>query len=78
MKKFICGLMLAFTLLTVTGCTSSTAAGPCIGAFDDKDPTLNYKMNGWNVAMAIIFSETIIVPVLVVVDETLCPTGKKK
>jgi hypothetical protein len=61
----------------VTGCTSSTPLGECVGAFDEGDPALVYKTSGWNVAMGIIFVETILVPVVVVVDETKCPVRRR-
>ena len=72
MKKFF---IAALIVLTLAGCTSETQFGPCIGAFDDKNPELTYKPSVWNVFLAILFSETIIVPVIVVIDETLCPNG---
>lgn len=70
-------LAAAVFLVLLVGCTSSTEHGPCIGAFDDRDPKLTYKVSVLNVFLAIIFVETIIVPIWVVVDETLCPIGRK-
>jgi hypothetical protein len=67
-------LVLALVAL-LAGCTSKTEYGQCIGAFDDKRPELHYKASAKNIVMAIIFSETIIVPVVVAVDETMCPDG---
>ena len=72
MKKLFIVAMMA---LALTGCTSATQYGQCIGAFEDKNPELTYKPSVWNVFLAILFSETIIVPVIVVIDETLCPNG---
>lgn len=74
MKKTMAILFLAAAL---SGCTSSTEFGKCIGAFDDKDPKLTYKVSILNTVLAIIFVETIIVPVWVVVDEALCPVARK-
>ncbi len=71
-------LALALVLLLLGGCTSETAFGPCIGGFDDRDPHLIYKVSGWNLAMAIVFIETIFVPIVVAVDETLCPIGRNE
>lgn len=76
MKKFIAALLATLALATAS-CTSETDFGPCIGAFDEKDPGLIYKMSGWNIAMGIIFFELIVPPIIVVVDETLCPIGRK-
>ena len=64
-------------LFALVGCTSRTDLGPCIGAFDERDPNLIYKVSGWNIAMGIIFMEMIIPPVIVIADETLCPVGRK-
>lgn len=70
-------LLLACTILCTTACTSETAHGPCIGAFDEKDPHKLYHTNAWNLAMGIIFVELIVPPIVVVVDETQCPYGEK-
>ncbi len=61
--------------LALVGCTSSTQYGQCIGAFDDAKPDLSYRVSAWNVVLAIVFSETIIVPAYVVLEEARCPTG---
>jgi hypothetical protein len=68
--------MVALFLL-LAGCTSHTEFGPCIGAFDDRDPKLAYKVSVWNAFLGIIFIETIIVPIWIIVDETLCPIALK-
>jgi len=64
-------------VLLLSGCTSKTEYGACIGAFDDKDPNLIYKVDASNVVIAIVFSELIAPPVYVIMDETLCPVGRK-
>jgi len=64
-------------MLAVAGCTSKTEFGDCIGAFDDKDPTLTYKMSANNLFWAVIGSSLIVPPILVVVNETFCPVGIK-
>lgn len=61
----------------LAGCTSKTEFGDCIGIADDKKPDLQYKVSALNVALAIIFSETIVVPVVVLVSEVSCPIAKK-
>lgn len=68
-------LILALSLLA--GCTSHTEFGPCVGAFDEKDPHLVYKISGWNLGMGLIFFEMIIPPILVITDVTFCPIGKR-
>ena len=60
-------------LVLLSGCIEETKYGRCIGAFDDRDPTLIYEMSVWNVAMGIIFFEMIIPPIYVVSSATMCP-----
>lgn len=74
MKKII-AVSILFALLS--GCTSHTEFGECVGVFDDKKPALEYKLSVWNTVLVIVFSETIIVPVVVVANEAQCPVGKK-
>ncbi len=76
MKKILAVVAMA-TALMVTGCTERTQYGECIGAFDDGDPALVYKTDGWNVAMAVVFVELIVPPIVVVVGETRCPIARK-
>ena len=74
MKK----LLLMFALIMTASCTSETKYGECIGAFDDGDPKLVYEVSTNNVIVAAIFVETIIVPIVVVLDKTRCPVRKKQ
>lgn len=62
----------------LAGCTSKTEFGDCIGIAEEKKPNLQYKVSALNVALAIIFSETIVVPVVVLVSEVSCPVAKKE
>jgi hypothetical protein len=74
MKK----ILLAATMIAMlSGCTSSTQYGSCIGIADDKNPNLEYKLSAWNTFLAIVFSETIVVPIVVLANETSCPVGVK-
>lgn len=71
----------AFILIAaaaLAGCTTRTEYGACVGAFDEKDPALVYKVSGWNLAMAIFGFELIAPPILVVVDSTFCPVARKE
>ena len=68
--KLIAILLVASAL---AGCTSKNEYGECIGAFDEKKPGVEYKLSAWNTVLAVIFSETIIVPVIVIANETRCP-----
>jgi hypothetical protein len=67
----------ALALLALAGCTFDTKHGECIGAFDDPDPALRYSTSGMNVAMGVLFVETIVVPVVVIASCTRCPVGRK-
>jgi len=58
-------------------CTSGTKYGTCIGAFEDEDPKLIYAASVKNIVLAVIFSETIIVPAVVIISKTACPVGKR-
>jgi hypothetical protein len=72
MRKVIALLALAALL---SGCTSKNEFGECIGAFDDKKPGVEYKLSVWNTVLAVIFVETIVVPVVVVANQARCPIG---
>lgn len=68
--KYIAMLLMAAAL---AGCTTENQYGPCIGAFDDPEPGVKYKLDVWNTVMAVIFVETVVVPVVVIANETKCP-----
>lgn len=70
-------LLAVVALLSLAACTTHTDYGDCVGAFDDRDPRLTYKMSAWNIAMGVIFVEMVIPPIYVVADATLCPVGRK-
>lgn len=74
MKKL---LILSTILIALSSCTSKTEFGPCIGAFEDKNPAKVYHVSTWNVILAIVFSEMLLPPIFVILDETNCPVGDK-
>ena len=74
MKKI---LLIALATIFLAGCTSRTEYGQCIGLGDDENPALRYKVSIWNTFLGIVFVETVIVPIIVVVDELECPVGVK-
>lgn len=74
MKNLISIIAIAALL---AGCTSQTAYGPCIGVLDDKNPELEYKLSVNNTVMAVLFSSTVFVPILVVANQHSCPVGVK-
>lgn len=71
MKKIL--LVLA---LFITSCTSETKYGPCVGLSETENPKLIYKTDVMNVVMAVIFVETVFVPLIVVLSELDCPVGR--
>lgn len=66
-------LLLGSLALLMTGCVTSNSRGVCIGLFDDKKPGVDYELSIRNVALGFIFSETIIVPVVVAAKDFECP-----
>jgi hypothetical protein len=70
-------ILCALVAILAAGCTTHTEYGECIGVLQDKKPDLEYKLSGWNTFLAVIFSETIVVPIVVVADDFQCPVGKK-
>lgn len=62
--------------LMLAGCTTKTPYGDCIGAFDDAKPGVQYRLSVRNTILAVVFVETVFVPVLVVANEARCPIGK--
>ena len=75
MKKIIWLLMCA---AFITGCTAKTEYGECIGIQDDEKPELKYKVNTGNVILGVVFVETAIVPIVVLLDQFKCPIAKKQ
>jgi len=74
MKKLT---ILFILLVLLSGCTTRTEYGNCIGAFDDKNPSLVYKLSTWNLIIGVFFIGMVVPPIVVVADETLCPVGYK-
>lgn len=71
-------LIILFALTLLCACTSKTEFGNCVGAFDDKDPKLTYKLSGKNVFLGVVGSELMLIPpIVVLVNETFCPVGAK-
>lgn len=64
--------------LLMVGCTSETPLGDCKGLTDKKDPALVYEYDTGNVVLAVIFSETIIVPLIVVLSSLECPIARRQ
>lgn len=75
MKKVLIVLMMAMLLAS---CTRHTRYGECIGLSDDKKPELVYELSYWNTFLAIFFSETIVVPIVVITSDLKCPVGTQE
>jgi hypothetical protein len=70
-------LSISILIILLTGCTSKTQLGPCVGIGEQQNPKLVYKLDAMNLIMGLIFIEMIVPPVIVAVDETFCPVGVK-
>lgn len=79
MRKFLIALV-ATSLLMASGCTMQTEYGDCkgIATENEKNPKLVYETSAWNVAMDVIFSETLVAPVVGLGFALWCPVGEKK
>lgn len=75
MKRLFAILLIAVML---AGCTTHTKYGDCVGLGDDQNKNLHYKLSGWNLAIGIIFFETVVVPIVVILDDAVCPIGPKQ
>lgn len=74
MKKLIAMLSL---LTILSACSDHTVHGKCLGVLDTKDPAFEYSWSGNNVFWAVVFSETLVVPLVVVFDQFTCPVARK-
>ena len=77
MNRIIRFILICLVGLTLSGCTGSTEFGVCVGVTDDRDPKLAYKLNANNLVWAILGFELVFPPIIVAVDETYCPVGRK-
>ena len=63
--------------MAATACTSETSLGDCKGVNEVENPNLEYEASAKNIILALVFSETIVVPAVVVLSEYKCPTAAK-
>ncbi len=70
-------IMSIFLLLSLGACTSHTEHGECVGLLDQHKPNLNYEVSVWNGFVAIVFGETIIVPLYTLAKQIQCPVSEK-
>lgn len=66
------GMLLALILAT-SACKTETDFGSCIGIGDTGNPEVVYRTSTRNLILAIIFSETIVVPAVIVFTNIRCP-----
>ena len=45
----------------------------CVGFGEERDSTVTYRVDKSNVAVAVVFAETVIVPIWVAMDNLFCP-----
>lgn len=66
-------------LLGASGCTTENHYGECVGLLteDERNPKMEYRVKKMNIFWAIVFSETLFVPVLVGGFWVYCPMGPK-
>ena len=76
MKRILAALLIS-TIFAASGCVNETRYGNCVGLLEEKDPALVYNASVQNIVLAVVFSETIIVPIVVALDGIECPTAKK-
>ena len=63
--------------LLAAGCTSSTPYGQCVGVNDEQNPGLIYHYSAWNIGLAVVLWETIVVPLVVVFTQLKCPVADR-
>ena len=69
--------LIVLLMLTLASCSSSNDLGKCVGLNGHEDPKLNYEYSAWNIGVGIVFSELIVPPIIVALDELKCPVSKK-
>jgi len=77
MKKFLTTMLLGLVLFAGTGCDSETSLGECVGVLEEKKPNLRYEYDAGNIILAVIFSQTLVVPAIVIFDSLECPVAKR-
>jgi hypothetical protein len=71
--------LIKIILITATffaGCRTEVNKVPCIGLNGKKQAGVEYQYSTLNIVLGIIFVETIIVPVIVVLEGLECPVEK--
>lgn len=72
-------LALALALLLACGaCTDRVqfadgTSHECVGVTEDREPAVRYAVDKGNVVVGVLLAETIIVPIVVALDQVWCP-----
>lgn len=74
--KYIIIVMMICSLFMIS-CKSKTEYGNCIGALGTEKPELEYEYSMRNIILAVVFSEMIMPPILVTLNQYKCPVGMK-
>lgn len=77
-KALLKVVILTTCIVSIMGCTTSTPYGQCTGIIGKEKLGLEYKVSVWNLFLAIVFSETIIVPIIVIADNFKCPVQRSE
>lgn len=77
MKNVIKMFLAVSLIFSAVGCTEKTQYGKCIGVNQEENPTKVYKANWWNIFVATMLAETIVVPIVTVLNQYKCPEGDK-
>lgn len=77
-KTVVLTLLMLF-MLCFSGCRKDTRYGECVGVLtaSSHDPNLKYETSFRNAVLAVVFIETVVVPVLIVGWMLFCPVDEK-
>ena len=70
-------ILALMTLILLASCTQTTKFGECVGINDTRQDNLVYKANSTNIVVGVIFSETVVVPLVVIFSDLYCPISTK-
>lgn len=81
MKNILFAITLFLSSILSAGCETSTMVNgqeaQCIGVFDDEDPEYNYGVSVLNLFSAVLFSASVVIPVVVAATVIKCPKTRK-
>jgi hypothetical protein len=70
-------LILLALSLSLVACRSETPLGRCIGLNQEPDTALRYEASARNIAVAVIFSEMVVPPIVVALNKYKCPVARR-